>query len=114
MIHSCIDVLLEDKSPSMEVDLDSVYNPVDINYHTVDSYCDVEIYDSVQLGDCNISDACLTDANINIESDNEEEATISLEWVCGVGFSERYLCGSDSELITIDGNYLVVKYKSES
>lgn len=114
MIHSCIDVTLDVVSPSMAVDLDSVNNYVDINCHTIESYCDINIYNVVDNGSCSINDILQNNANINIEPSKEVEADISLEWVCGVGFSERYLCGCDSELITIDGNYLVVKYKPES
>lgn len=88
MIHSCIEVHIEDTSEiAVSMQKPCCCNP--INIHTVESQCDMSIKDNNGI-------------------------FCSIEWVCGVGFSERYLCGCDSELITVDGNYLVVKYKPKA
>lgn len=88
MIHSCIEVEIRDAT-AMNVDMHCpcCNNPVDI--HSVECEHSVSIRDYGNI-------------------------SCSLEWVCGVGFSERYLCGSDSELITVDGNYLVVIHKPKA
>lgn len=109
-IHSCIEAHIEDYS-NISVEIQQPYcccNSISIVEE--ESGCDIDISENMTTS-YNIHDG-LEAATLNIESRND--AIVTLEWVCGVGFSERYLCGCDSELITIDGNYLVVKYKPKS
>lgn len=108
-VHSCIEASIEDYS-NIAIDIQQFHCCSPVSIHTIEEYCNANIYDK-GAGSYSINDGVL-DAFLNIESKND--ALVTLEWVCGVGFSERYLCGCDSELITIDGNYLVVKYKPES
>lgn len=106
--HSCIDVHIEDCSNTTV----SIQQPCcckSVSIYAVDYPCSVDI--TGIDGSCDI---CDTSAAMKVNLQPNASAVITMEWVCGVGFSERYLCGSDSELITIDGNYLVVKYKPES
>lgn len=107
--HSCIEAHIEDYSnTTVEIQQSCCCcNPVSIVEEKSD--CDIDINENMTVS-YTIHDG-LEAATLNIESRND--AIVTLEWVCGVGFSERYLCGSDSELITIDGNYLIVKYKPE-
>lgn len=108
--RSCIeDVHIEDCS-NMAVDLQQPCRCCKaVDLHTMDYPCNIDIEDA-GTGKCSINDASGIMA-VNLQP--ASTTVITMEWVCGVGFSERYLCGSDSELITIDGNYLVVKYKPE-
>lgn len=106
---SCIDVHIEDCSNTI-VDIQqpcSCCKAVDLR--AINYPCSIDIEDN-DAGTCSISDASGIMA-VNLQQTSN--TVITMEWVCGVGFSERYLCGSDNELITIDGNYLVVKYKPE-
>ena len=106
---SCIDVHIEDCSNTI-VDIQQPCRCCKtIDLHTVDYPCSIDIEDT-GTGKCSISNAS---GIMSVNLQQTSNTVITMEWVCGVGFSERYLCGSDSELITIDGNYLVVKYKSE-
>lgn len=86
MIHTCIEAHIEDKL-GMTVDIHPQHCGGDVECCTTDCPC----------------------SSVSIE--DRDETIITMEWVCGAGFSERYLCSCDNELITIDGNYLVVKYK---
>ena len=107
--HNCIDVQIEDCSDII-VDIQLPCHCCKaVDLHAVEYPCNIDIEDT-STGKCSINDASgIMAVNLQQASDT----VITMEWVCGVGFSERYLCGSDSELITIDGNYLVVKYKPE-
>ena len=106
---SCIDVQIEDCSNTI-VDIQQPCRCCKtIDMHAVDYPCNIDI-ENTSTNKCSISDASGT-MTVNLQQTSN--TVITMEWVCGVGFSERYLCGSDSELITIDGNYLVVKYKPE-
>ena len=108
MIHGCAEIILEE-TPSAIVDITPV-DGGDVILNPVNPDCGIEITDIADC-ECTIEDK---EPEAVISMEPTEDAVITLEWVCGIGFSERYLCGSDSELITIDGNYLIVKYRPES
>ena len=106
---SCIDVQIEDCSNTI-VDIQQPCRCCKtIDLQAVDYPCSIDIEDN-DAGTFSMRNAS---GVMKVNLQQTSNTVITMEWVCGVGFSERYLCGSDSELITIDGNYLVVKYKPE-
>ena len=106
---SCIDVHIEDCSNTVVDIQQPCLCCKAIDLYTMDYPCSIDIEDT-SIGKCAINDAS---GIMSVNLQQTSNTVITMEWVCGTGFSERYLCGSDSELITIDGNYLVVKYKPE-
>lgn len=102
-MHNCAEIYLEEV-PAVPTEVGCV------DCYGEDSHCNIDLDDITQC-DYNIDDYT-QDVSIGIEA--AEDASITLEWVCGLGFSLRILCGSDDALITIDGDYLIVKYKPES
>lgn len=106
---SCIDVHIEDCSDTTVEIQQPCRCCKTIDLHAEDYPCSIDIEDN-DTGTCSMRDAS---GAMKVNLQQTSNTIITMEWVCGVGFSERYLCGSDSELITIDGNYLVVKYKPE-
>lgn len=49
--------------------------------------------------------------NTTLKSYPVTSASITIGLVCGVGIGAVMLCGSDGALVTIDGNYLIVRSK---
>ena len=47
--------------------------------------------------------------NIRVKAKAELKGKLTLGLVCGSDFGAVLLCGSDGVLITVDGNYLIVR-----